>query len=170
MSLFAVGKIIGCFGVRGDVKVRPMTHSPRRLSSLRHVVIGASDEETREAIVDRVVLQERVALMRFQDIGNRNTAERLVGMYVFVHEEEVEQPQSGSHFTHDLIGCLVRTADGRDLGHVETVDKLPAQDVLEVRDGSKLTMIPAVKEFIQKVNLEDRIIVVGNVEGLVEGG
>lgn len=168
MSLFAVGKIVGCFGLHGDVKVRPTTHSPQRLTLLRNVVVGTSDRETLDVIVERVVLQDRIALIRFRDINDRNAAEPLVGKYIFVQENEVEKPRPGSYFTHDLIGCRVRSTDGRDLGHVENVNKLPAQDVLEVRNGSKLSMIPAVKEFIKEVNLQDRIIVVDSIEGLVE--
>ncbi|HEV8539035.1 MAG TPA: ribosome maturation factor RimM [Bacteroidota bacterium] len=168
VSLYAVGKIIGCFGVHGDVKVRPMTHSPRRLTSLRDVAIGNSDQDTKALVVAHVVLKARFALMRFQGISDRDAAELLVGKYVFVRDSEIEKPQPGSYFIHDLIGCEVRSTEGRFLGRVESISKLPAHDVLEVRDGSRLSMIPAVKEFLIEVNLRDRKIVIGLIDGLIE--
>src|SRR5437867_6468950 len=45
MSLFAIGRITGCFGVKGYLKVRPSTHALRRMAQLRNVFLGSSEAE-----------------------------------------------------------------------------------------------------------------------------
>ena len=166
--MYAVGKIIGCFGVQGYVKIHPTTHTAERLTSLRNVAVGVVEEQVQQLIIEDVILRNRIVLMRFLSVDDRNTAETLVGKFVFVHEDEVRKPQKGSYFTHDVIGCEVYATDGRHLGNVEDVYKLPAQDVWTVRKGSKQYMIPAVKEFIREVDVQQRKIIIEVIEGLID--
>ena len=167
-NLYAVGKIVGCFGVNGFVKLRPMTHTLHRLEQLKKVFVGLEAEDAREFEVNAVEVRPKGVSMRFTGIDTRTPAELLIGRLVFVDEPDVRDPEKGSYFTHDIIGCEVWADDGHYVGTVGEIYRLPAQDVWEVRNGSAVNMIPAVKEFICRVDTKKKRIDVHLIEGLIE--
>ena len=64
MELFAVGKIVGCFGIRGVVKVQPLTHSLERLKKLKNIIAGRSEDKTQTYTVSHVELKNGVIMMK----------------------------------------------------------------------------------------------------------
>jgi 16S rRNA processing protein RimM len=168
-DLFAVGRITGCHGLKGYLKIRLTTRSPDRLKGLGSVLLGESPGVCAPFEIEDVRTGGRNTLVKFSGVSDRTSAEPLVGRYLFVEEARSAKPGTGSYFIHDIIGCSVVTADGTIVGEVEEVYKFPAQDVWAVRRGTALEMIPAVKEFIQDVDLRHRKIVVRLIEGLLGG-
>jgi 16S rRNA processing protein RimM len=109
-------------------------------------------------------------VVKFTSIDDRTAAEELVGQYLFVDEAQRFRPGRGSYYVDDVIGCEVAGADGKLIGVVTEVYQLSGHDLWEVQTGSTKAMIPAVKEFIRRVDLERRRITVELPEGLIEGG
>ncbi|HTK80658.1 MAG TPA: ribosome maturation factor RimM [Bacteroidota bacterium] len=169
MTLYAVGKIVGCFGIRGAVKVQPVTHSVERLTELKSVRVGARPEDAGKFTVSNVERRERIAVLTFAGIDTRTKAEEIVGHYVFVSGQQLKKPDEGSYFTDDIVGAEVYGTDGTLLGTIEDVEQMPAQDVWVMRSGEKSIMIPAVKEFIKSVDVKQRRIVIEVIEGLLDG-
>ncbi len=169
VTLYVVGKIIGCFGLKGFVKLRPTTHTPQRLKNLRQVFVGNSSDEAEQYSVDGVEIRPNGTFLKFSAVNDRSAAEMLIGQLVFVDEHEVQPPPKGSFFTHEMIGCEVWTVEGKYVGTVREIYKLPAQDVWEVVNGSAVSLIPAVKEFVRSVDLQRRRIEIHLIEGLIEG-
>lgn len=168
-ELYAVGKVVGCFGIKGFLKVQPSTHSLDRFSALETVHLGNSpDEECARFKVEEVIIRDRFLLLKLESVSDRNAAEQIVGKNIFVDGENLSQPASGEYFVHDVIGCEVVSSEGKRLGIVSDVLKLPAQDVWVIRNGTKEHLIPAVKEFVERVDTKQRRIVVSVIEGLIE--
>jgi 16S rRNA processing protein RimM len=165
---FAVGKLVGCFGIKGFLKLQPYTHSLSRLEKIKRVYIGESAETSEPLIVEQVLFNNRSIVVKFSAVNDRTSAEKLVGMVLFLEESDRIAPRKGSYYIDDIIGCEVWSTDGCFLGTVEEVYKLPAQDVWAIRNKTKVSLIPAVKEFIQKIDVQNRKIVVRVIEGLVE--
>ena len=168
VTLVAVGKIVGCFGVKGYLKIYPTADDPERLQKLSTVFLGATIEECRMYTTEDVIIRGKGAVVKFDAVNDRTAAERLVGMHLFVEEHDAHPPQQGSYFTHDVIGCEVWSVEGQHIGTVEDVYRMPAQDVWVIRNGVKEQMIPAVKEFIKSVDIAQRKIIVKLIDGLIE--
>jgi 16S rRNA processing protein RimM len=168
VNLYVVGKIVGCFGLKGDLKIQPITHSAERLKKLREVFLGTSPDESLAYHVEQVHLKQGLPLMKFVDVSDKTAAEPLVGKFIYVSEEDLDRPPQGKFFTHEIIGCEVWTTDDRHLGTVEEIYNYPAQDVWVVRNGMWEHMIPAVKEFIKVVDVAQRKIVIHAIEGLIQ--
>jgi 16S rRNA processing protein RimM len=167
-DLFAIGKLTGCFGVKGYLKLQVLTHSPERLRKLKKVFLGLTTEHLLELTVEDVLFHQRSTVLKFQGIDDRTAAERYIGHYLFVAEANVVKPPKGSFFVHDLIGCRVLSEDGKQLGCIEDVMKMPSQDIWTIRQGGQVKLIPAVKDFILKVDIENHTVVVRTIEGLLE--
>ena len=168
MSLLVAGKITGCFGLKGYLKIQPASGEPERMASLREVLVGASDQAATPLIVEDVIIRQNAVLVKFSGVDDRTAAEKLRSCLLFVEESKAQAPPDGSFFVHDIVGCEVRDTDGAFIGTVEDVRKYPAQDLWSVRTDKGTFLVPAVKEFVRTVDLRKRIIVVQMLEGLSE--
>jgi 16S rRNA processing protein RimM len=106
-------------------------------------------------------------LVLFEGFGDRTKAERLRGSMLFVSESDAAPPPDGGHYIHDLIGCEVRTRDGRRVGRIEDVFDAAGRHIWSVRDGGTEHLIPAVREFIVSVDTRGKVVVVDPPEGLL---
>jgi 16S rRNA processing protein RimM len=167
-ELLACGKLAGCFGIKGFLKLQSYAQSPERFKKLRQLYIGQSVEQTELYIVEEVRFTDRSILIKFAEVDNRTLAEKLVGKLVFVAKRNSVKLRKGSYFIHDIIGCTVWSSEGCQLGTIDDIYKMPAQDIWVIRNGEKLNMIPAVKNFIQKVDMENRKVIVKIIDGLLD--
>lgn len=168
MKLFVVGKITGCFGLKGYLKIQPATHSLERMKSLKAVLIGTTEQTARPLVVEDVIVRINAVLVKFEEVDSKTAAEQYRNCYLYVKEENVKKPPKGTYFIHEVIGCEVWDTDGNFVGRIEDVMKLPAQDVWSVRTKKSVFMVPAVKEFVQNIDLKNKKVVIRMMEGLAE--
>ena len=167
-ELFAVGKIVGCFGVKGECKLELLTDFPERLRKIKNLFVGFDDRGAVSCIVDEVRLSGTSARMKLRGIDDRTSAEQYVGRYVFVPKRFLAKLKKGRYFIHDLVGCRVVTTGGMPVGTVVDVYKFTAQDLWVVRGNAKEHLIPAVKEFIESVDIGKKLVVIRPMEGLLD--
>lgn len=170
VTLYAVGRILKSFGIRGAVVVEPLTHSPERFKKLKTVYIGTSELDARAITVAGVQTTTKGIRMTLAELKDRTSADQLVGQLVLVDETNLLRPPRGSYFIHEIVGCEV-WMDGVRIGAVTDVISTRrglAQDVwvIETKDGER--WFPAVKEFIERVDVQKRTIVVRRIDGLFE--
>lgn len=168
MQLYVIGRVIGCFGVSGCVKVQPITHSLHRFEHLKNVSLGVSEEQSLPYEIEDVRITDETVFIKFSTVNNRSLAEDCKGKFLFVTEDKAIQPRVGSYFIHDIVGCSVWSNDDKFLGTVIDVIKLSAYDLWEIRTGHKDYFIPAVKNFIEQVDVSNKRITIRVLEGLIE--
>lgn len=164
----AIARLVAPFGIKGYLKVRLFSEDPKRLASLKRVYIGSSPETSTPGTIDDVLIQHNGIMLKLAEVPDRTAAERMAGNFLFVEETETIHLPKGSYFIHELIGCTVQSADGKELGILADVQQYPAQDIWSIAYEGKTVMIPAVKEFIKSVDIGQRVIVVQHVEGFFE--
>ena len=159
-----IGKIIGAHGIRGEVKVFPITDNVRRFNKLKKCFVTKEDGtvvkefEVRSSRVDKTN-----ALVAFKDIIDRTEAEKLKGLFV-----SVKLPKN-SYFIADLIGVEVIDDELGSLGKVKDVFETGANQVLQVkRQGKQDLMIPFLKAICYDIEPENGFIKVKLPDGLYE--
>lgn len=167
-GLLAVGKIVKAFGIQGDLVVRPMTDSPDRFRRLRVAYVGSDATQVEERTLERVMVESRGVRIKLTGVSDRTAAERFVGRFLFIEEQKRARLPKGRYYVHDLIGMSVVDEVRGTIGELRDVLKMPAQDVYVVDDHGKEIMIPAVKEFIRKVDLSARQMTVHLIEGMAD--
>ena len=161
MSNFVrVGQIVGAWGLKGHVKVQPLTSfgSPFEPGTRLRL-----DDEWVE--VEACRWQKDRPYLKLRSVDTADQAEALQWKYLEAKEEDVEL-EDDEYLTRDLIGVRVETPEGEVLGKVDDVLAMPAHDVLVVGD----ILIPATKAFVLDVDLEGGMILVQLIEGMREGG
>ncbi len=168
-DLIRIGVVLKPQGIRGEIKVRPLTDFPSRFQELSRIfLIPAGGEESIVANMEGFRIQEKSIVLKLEDVDTRQKAEKLVGLEIAIPREECIALPPDSYFVFDLIGMAVVLSTGEALGAVEDVQSLPSQDMLVVRanNGSEI-LVPLVSEIVTEISLEERQIVVFNLPGLV---
>lgn len=163
-----IASIVAAHGVKGAVRLRSYSDVPGRFCRLESVLVGEDPSRMRSVRVKAASDDGPRPILELEGCDDRDAAEALIGLNVYVPETEMEPPPEGRYFIHDLIGCAVRTPEGEERGVVSDVMLLPANDVYVVTWRGFEVLVPAVPAFIQKVDTEQKVIVVAPVPGLFE--
>lgn len=167
-DLLQVGIITSTHGVRGEVKVYPTTDDPRRFRRLKEVVLDTGREKLNLEI-EGVKFFKQFVILKFKGLDNINDIEKYRQKSLYVTRKNSVRLQRDEYFIADLIGLKVQDEDGTELGTVKDVIETGANDVYEVEmaDGRSL-LLPAIKQCILNVDVENGMMQVHVLEGLLD--
>lgn len=167
-DLLQVGIITSTHGVRGEVKVYPTTDDPRRFRRLKEVVLDTGKEKLNLEI-EGVKFFKQYVIVKFKGLDNINDIEKYRQKSLYVTRKNAVRLQKDEYFIADLIGLKVQDEDGKVLGTVKDVIETGANDVYEVEmaDGKSL-LLPAIKQCILNVDVENGTMQVHVLEGLLD--
>jgi len=170
-TMVIIGRVLGAHGVRGEIKVLPLTDFPERFFGMKRL------EVFRPA--GRLIASLTVRSLRFHEakglflvetgeIGDRDGAEDLKDGVVMIKASERVPLPKGSFWVDDVVGLRVVSADtGEEIGKVEAVLQTGAHDVYSVRTPQgEVRMMPAVREVVLRILPEEGIMEVRPLEGL----
>ncbi len=163
MEKVKVGQITAPVGIKGEIRVFPYTDGTARFSDIEKLFVG--DEKISRRI-EKFRVDKNLVILKLEGIDDRNTSETLRGKDLFVQREDYELEED-SYFYDDLIGCSILTEDGITAGTLINIIQNTAQGLYEIRtDEGKSFLLPAVKEFVLDVDIENKKIVVHLIEGI----
>ena len=154
--------------MRGEVKVYPTTDDPRRFRRLKEVVLDTGKEKMNLEI-EGVKFFKQFVILKFKGLDNINDIEKYRQKSLYVTRKNAVRLQRDEYFIADLIGLKVQDEDGKELGTVKDVIETGANDVYEVEmaDGKSL-LLPAIKQCILNVDVENGTMQVHVLEGLLD--
>ncbi|MGB8645710.1 MAG: ribosome maturation factor RimM [Anaerolineae bacterium] len=163
-KFLVIGEVLKPWGYQGEIKVKVLTDFPKRLEKIRTVYLG---EEARAVQVERARLHSGFALFKFAGYETEESVAKLRGQVVQVAREDAAPLKKGQYFHYQIIGLETVTLEGELLGRVEEILETGANDVYLVRrvDGSEL-LLPAIKDVIREIDLENGRLVVSLLPGL----
>ena len=166
-GFIVIGKIVGVHGLKGTLKVFPLSDRPRRFETLRAVfVVTAAGAEQRR--VARVRVREQRVLLDLDGIGSIEAAEPWVGAELALPEAEAEPLPEGHYRHYDLLGMEAYREDGRRLGVVADIRPTGASDVFVIRDGPREWLVPAAREIVVAVDVAAKRMTIRPIKGLFE--
>ena len=162
-----VGRIINTHGVRGELKVMPLTSDISRFDYLKLVWLEENGKLT-EHFVENARYHKNFVLLTLRGIDTMDKAQALKDCYLKVDRKHTRPLEENEYFIADLIGCRV-FEKGVLLGTVTDVLQTGSNDVY-VTEGDIYgeILIPAIEQVIRKVDVESGEILVELPEGLVE--
>ena len=166
-QLLQVGIISSTHGVRGEVKVFPTTDDVKRFKKLKKVILDTGREHL-PLEVESVMFFKQFAIVKFKGIDNINDIEKYKGKSLLVDRENAVKLRKDEYFIADMIGLQVYTEDGEAFGTMKDVLETGANDVYiidSIHYGEVL--IPAIKQCILNVDIENQKMTIHLMEGLV---
>lgn len=164
MDYTIIGQIINTHGIRGQLKIYPITSDIERFRSLKRVFIGESKVECN---VSSVMIKKGLVIIALKEYSNINEVTSFVKSYLFVSDEDRVVLPKDNYFIHDLVGCKIIDAKEGFVGELVDVIQGAANDVYVVKNGDAEILIPAVKEFIKNVDVLSKEIHVELIEGMI---
>ncbi len=165
-----LGQIGAPHGVRGEVRLRSFTADPDAIAAYGPL-------ETEDGHVVQIESLRRAKdhfVARLAGVADRDAAERLTNIKLYVLRERLPAPDHADEFYHaDLIGLAVVDRDGRKLGTVVAVHNFGAGDLIEVRptDGNTTQMLQFNEATVPVVDLAaGRLVVEPPAESPTSGG
>ncbi len=162
-----IGKVINTHGVRGEVKVLPLTDDPSRYNLLKEVLVEEHDKLEKYAI-QSVRYHKGFILLKLDNVNNMDDAEKLRNKVLKIHRKDAVKLPEGSYFICDLIGMKVFSIDRMELGSIKDILKTGSNDVYVVSYGEKEILIPALKTVVKSIDIESGKMVVDLPEGIIE--
>lgn len=160
-SITCIGKIINTHGIRGELKVEPYTFDNKRFSKLKSVYVG---DDLKEFLIKKVRVNNFVYIT-FEGFENINDVLNLKGLEIYIKDEDRLDLEEDQYYISDIIGKKVYDTEDNYIGILKNVLEYPANDIFIIEsDDKSIYQIPAVKEFIKKI---DSIITIKLIEGMI---
>jgi 16S rRNA processing protein RimM len=163
-----VGVIVGAHGIKGEVKLKSFTSDP--LSIGRYGPLQSTSGKQFEIARLKASKDDFIASLR--NVNDRNEAETLKGVELFVSREKLPKLKTHEAYAHDLMGLEVVLENGSKLGKLVGMPNYGAGDLLEVAvDGnSETVLIPFTNAFVPQEDFSNDKITVILPEGYLDEG
>lgn len=165
----SIGRITAPHGLRGAVRVYPLTDVPDRFAALKYAYVHAPGKPRQRVTVERAAYRKQMAIVYFQEITDIDAAEALRDAYLQVPKEEVAPLPEDAYYVFELIGLDVWTDEGVHVGRIaDVLTPGVGNDVYVVeRERESEVLIPAVKEFVVEIDLPGSRLVIRPIPGLL---
>ena len=169
-ELINIGKIGSSEGLRGEVLVTLYSPDSVNLNAGKTAGTAGSGVRELEAKCTGVRLQKDRPVIKLEGITDRNMADELRGMEIYIHEDQLEELPEGQHYVRDIIGYKVMDlASGREVGVLKDVIQNTAQNVLDIESAEgRQILIPAVDAFLKRFDDENGVIEVELIPGFID--
>lgn len=164
---FEIGKITGTHGIRGTMRIFPTTEDPSRFERLKEIIVEIRGK--RETFhIQKVAFHKQFVLLTVKEITDINVAELYKNGRILIPDEMAIPLGEDEYYNRDLYGLKVVTEEGEELGEITEIFPTGSNDVYVVKkDGKgKELLLPAIKDCIKNVDLENGVMTVKLLEGL----
>ncbi len=162
-----IGVITKTHGLQGAVKVFPTTDEPEVIRPGASAFI-ATKNDYMSVTMESVSRFKNQFIVKFKEFHDINDVEAFRNTDLLMEREALPELGEDEYFVSDLIDMEVREEDGGMLGHVREVLQTGANDVYVVATEGKDVLIPAIRECIRSVSVEEKKMVVRLLPGLRE--
>lgn len=165
-NYFVVGNIVNTQGIKGEVRVMPTVDDVSRFELLDHIFVDRKGS-IKEYEIENVRFHKQFVLLKLKGIDDMTTAETLKGTVVKITGDMAVPCEEDEYYIRDLYDMEVVTVEGEKLGIITDVIFTGANDVYAVKnDDGKEILIPAIKDCIINVDIENNTMTVKLLEGL----
>ena len=152
---YIIGKVLKPQGIKGQLKVQPLTDDINRYKNLKEIII---DQKVHK--VTGTIISGQTVFMDIFGVNDRDTAETFRGKFLCVKREDAIALEEGRYFVVDLIGCEVITKQQGVIGKI--IDIFSSRtDVITVKcNDGRILRFPFLKDLVEKVHIEKKQFIV----------
>lgn len=168
--LINIGKVVNTHGIRGEIKVLPQTDFPdiRFATGSKLLLVPPESSEPLTVEVQTAREQKKMFILKLKGFDEINQVEKYKGWALKVTDSDRIPLESDEYYVRDIIGCLVETEEGEQLGEIIDVLSPGANDVWVVRMAKgKELLLPVIDDVVLEVDIGTRKIKVRLMEGLL---
>jgi 16S rRNA processing protein RimM len=164
-EFLVIGKLRRPHGVRGEILMEILTDFPERLKPNVVVYVG---EKHRPVSIQNTRQHKHALLIKFDDIDDRERVGAFRNELVYVRSADLPPLPDGDFYQHELIGLLVMSDRGENLGVLTSILETGANDVYVVSSNqSPDILLPAIDSVILEIDFDQGNMLVHILPGLI---
>ncbi|HPT77826.1 MAG TPA: ribosome maturation factor RimM [Candidatus Atribacteria bacterium] len=169
LTHFSVGIVLKPHGLKGELKVKPLTDEPARFDKLERVYVKQADGY-KEYHIKSTRYDKGFVYLKLSGVDSIESASALRNQYFWIPRSEAIALPEDSYFIGDLIGSSVKTIQGNTLGTLTDVIQTGSNDVYVVKGNKGEVLIPALKSVVKNIDIRAGLVTVDltNMEGLLD--
>lgn len=161
-----IGLIINTHGIKGELKLNALTDDLERFKDLDYVYLEKTGKKHQVLGVKYI---KDNPILKLEGIDSIDQAELYKNTYLAIDKEQLVDLPDGAYFIFDIIDCKVYDLNDNYIGVVKDVLTYAANDVYLIKTESKKeVMIPAIKEFVKDIDIDNKVIKIDPIEGMIE--
>ena len=161
----AIAKITTSSGFKGEVRLRPYSRYSVDYIINKSLHIGVKNEELSHIKLESTIGLGKKMRFKFQGVDSLHQADRLVGKTIYIKADKYDEINL---ISEKIIGFDLETESGRKAGVLKDVMWLPANDVYVVLKDEKEILIPIISEVIKRLDVDNKKIIIADIDGLLE--
>ena len=166
--LITIGRVLKPHGVKGELRVAPITDHPHRFTGLGRVFLTPPRGKEKECTVRSVKYLDGKPLLSFEGYETPEKARELNGWLVQIPEEDAVPLPEGRYYWFELIGMDVESESGEKLGRITDIFETGSNDIYVMKAGKREVYLPATKEVVKRVDRKTKRMVIHVIEGLLD--
>jgi 16S rRNA processing protein RimM len=151
-----MGRIVGPFGIKGWVKLLPITGEPASLLEYASWWIEG-ESGWKASKVEKSQLHGQEVVAKLAGCDDRDAAARYRGRNIAIARSDFPAAGENEFYWADLVGLKVVNREGVDLGSIIRIFETGANEVLVV-EGDRERLIPFTEQVVQAVDLAGRVM------------
>ncbi len=166
-NYFTVGNIVNTQGIKGEIRIMPTVDDVMRFKLLNKIYVERKGS-IKEYDIERVRFHKQFVLLKLKGIDDMTSAEALKGSTAKITEDMALPCEEDEYYIKDLYDMSVITEDNTELGIITDILFTGANDVYVIspKEGRDI-LIPAIKDCILNVDIENKVMIVRIPEGLI---
>ena len=166
-NYFTVGNIVNTQGIKGEIRIMPTVDDVMRFKLLNKIYVERKGS-IKEYEIERVRFHKQFVLLKLKGIDDMTSAEALKGSTAKITEDMALPCEEDEYYIKDLYDMSVITEDNTELGIITDILFTGANDVYVIspKEGRDI-LIPAIKDCILNVDIENKVMIVRIPEGLI---
>lgn len=169
-GLMAVGRLTKPHGLRGALVFLPYVYDLELLPDLvqQQVFLQRGNTPVHTATILEWRVAHKRVLVQLHGCKDIATAETLREYEICIPRSWFAPLPAGEYYWFEIEGLSVYAHDGGYLGTVAEIIYTGSNDVYVVRNGSRETLIPALRDVIRRIDLACAAIHLYPVAGLLD--
>lgn len=164
MKYIYLGKIVNTHGIKGELRLLSNFKYKNRVFKKDFKIYIGKDKTLEE--INSYRQHKQFDMITLKGYSNINDVLKYKSLNVYIDKDDLVLNEN-EYLDEDLINLSV-IVDGKCVGKISRIDKNKFQDILVIVSDSKKYLIPYVDEFIDKIDLENHVIIINNIKGLIE--
>lgn len=155
----AIGQIINTHGVKGELKVYPLTDDVKRFRKIKEVYI---EGELKKVVWCKI--QPKTIILKIEGIDSVEDVMRYRNKYIEIKREDAVTLPKDRYFVTDIIGCNVYDEKQAEIGKVVDVIFTGSNEVYWVKKGNSEVLVPALKSVVVDILIDEKKIIIKPLE------
>ncbi len=165
--LIPIAKILTTHGIKGEVKVSPLTFNSELLFQIKNFYLSKDKTDLLEVESARKGPGFEIILIKFKNIDFEK-AKTLIKQTLYVDLQDLPPLEEDEFYYHQILNFEVKDKKGNYWGKVKEIMPMGEYDLILVKKDKEKFYIPLVEEYVEEIDFQAGIILVKDIKDLVK--